>query len=60
MVGFCESFIEVLSLLRWTLDFAAVDVVDDIMGRTSIDGASHRLSGSQNLFDGSCRENIYI
>lgn len=39
--------------LRWALNFAAVDVIDDIMGMAAIDGASHRLSGSQDLLDGS-------
>lgn len=39
--------------LRWALNFAAVDVIDDIVGMAAIDGASHRLSGSQDLLDGS-------
>lgn len=42
-----------LHLFSWTFDFSAVDVINDIMGRTSIDGAANRLSGSQDLFDGS-------
>ena len=40
-------------LLRWALHFATVDVIDDIMGRTTINGASDRLSGAQDLLDGA-------
>lgn len=42
--------------LRWALNFAAVDVINDIVGMAAIDGASHRLSGSQDLLDGSYEE----
>lgn len=50
------DFVKVLfppCLFTWALDFSAVDVVDDVVGRTSVDGAANRLSGSQDLFDGS-------
>lgn len=43
----------VVHLLWRTLDFAAVDVIDDVMGSATIDGASNGLSGTQDLFDGS-------
>lgn len=34
-------------------DFTIVDFIDDIVGVASLDGASNRLRGSENLLDGS-------
>ena len=52
MLSFYQLFI-CFSLLSGTLHFAAVDVIDDIMWRTTIDGAPDRLRGAQDLLDGS-------
>jgi len=38
---------------RWALNFATVDVINDIMGRATINGAAHRLSCAKNLLDGT-------
>ncbi len=37
----------------WAFNFATVDVIDDIMGRATINGAAHRLSCAKNLFNGT-------
>ena len=38
-----------VDLLCWAFNVSAVDVVDDIVGSTSVNGTSDRLGGSQDL-----------
>lgn len=37
----------------WAFHFATVNVINDIMGRVTINGAAHRLSCAKNLFNGT-------
>ena len=40
-------------LLFGDLDLALVDLIDDVVGRLAVDGASDGLSGTEDLLDGT-------
>ena len=40
-----------LNLCLWDLNISVVDLFNHVMGSTSIDGASYRLTGSEDFLD---------
>ncbi len=42
-----------VALLSGAVDLAVVDVVDDVVRGTAVNGAAHRLCSAQDLLDGS-------
>lgn len=49
----CFNIFIFVHLIRWALNFATVDVIDNVMGKTTIDCAPNRLSSAEDLLDGS-------